>query len=195
MTQQLSSIELKNKKKRRGSTTQLSPRLLVIAASLGFFLTAACKKDHGSENTGNLVDEYKGLPAQTVHELKESAKATLRYKNLENALADGYMDINVVVQNMGFHYMKASLADTVFDYTKPEILVYNKNHEGKIELVAVEYAVPISLRPDAAPEGFTGTSDVWKRDTGFGLWLLHAWVWSYNPQGVFNPTNPGIHLH
>jgi hypothetical protein len=91
--------------------------------------------------------------------------------------------------------MKASLADTIFDYRKPEILVYNKNNEGKVELVAVEYAVPISLRPNSAPEGFTGSTDVWKRDTGFGLWLLHAWVWEYNPDGVFNPTNPSIHLH
>lgn len=171
------------------------PRLRVIAASIGFFLIIACKKDHGGENAGNVVDEYQGLSAETVRELKASQEATLRYKDLNNAIADGYTDINVVVQNMGFHYMKAALADTVFDYTKPEILVYNKNHEGKIELVAVEYAVPISLRPDNAPEGFTGTTDVWKRDTGFGLWLLHAWVWAYNPEGVFHPTNPGIHLH
>jgi hypothetical protein len=91
--------------------------------------------------------------------------------------------------------MKASLADTVFDYRKPEILVYNKNEQGKTELVAVEYAVPLALRPDTAPAGFTGSADVWKRDTGFGLWLLHAWVWAFNPDGVFNPTNPTVHLH
>jgi hypothetical protein len=27
------------------------------------------------------------------------------------------------------------------------------------------------------------------------LWLLHSWVWAYNPQGIFNPTNPMVHLH
>ena len=121
--------------------------------------------------------------------------ATSRYQNIENAKADGYADINVVVENMGFHYLKASLVDTVFDYRKPEILVYNKNHEGRVELVAVEYAVPIALRPNTAPEGFTGANDVWKYDTGFGLWLLHAWVWTYNPAGVFSPVNPSVHLH
>jgi hypothetical protein len=152
-----------------------------------------CKKDDGK--APNVVDQYTTLSSQTIHELKEVQIATERYKNIQNAVADGYTDINVVVQNMGFHYMKASLADTIFDYRKPEILVYNKNHQGQVELVAVEYAVPLELRPEQAPQGFTGSNDVWKRDTGFGLWLLHAWIWSYNPQGVFNPTNPNVHLH
>jgi len=24
---------------------------------------------------------------------------------------------------------------------------------------------------------------------------LHAWVWAYNPDGVFNWTNAEVHLH
>ena len=97
--------------------------------------------------------------------------------------------------NMGHHYMKPALVDATFEIRKPEILVYNKNHEGNFELVAVEYAVPIDQSPTVAPAGFTGSNDVWDRNTGFGLWLLHAWVWSYNPNGVFNPTNALVHLH
>ena len=38
-------------------------------------------------------------------------------------------------------------------------------------------------------------NDVWDGNVGAGLWLLHAWVWCYNPAGVFNPTNPLVHLH
>ena len=143
----------------------------------------------------NVLDKYSGLSAQTMQELKAAQMATERYKDLQNAITDGYADIDVVVEHMGFHYMKADLTDSVFEYSKPEILVYNKNHEGQTELVAVEYAVPIELSPDAAPEGFAGDGDVWKYDTGFGLWLLHAWVWAYNPDGVFTATNPSVHLH
>ena len=74
---------------------------------------------------------------------------------------------------------------------KPE-LPLPKTYSNK--LVAVEYAIPLDLSVNA-PTGFTGNLDVWKRDTFFQLWLLHAWVWEYNPLGVFNPTNPLVHSH
>ena len=63
---------------------------------------------------------------------------------------------------------------------------------GKQVLVAVEYAVPLT---DPMPEGFTGSQDVWNGTSGFPLWLLHAWVWAYNPDGVFNWTNESVELH
>lgn len=185
---------LKHNRKNWKRTFGKAP-LWIITMGLLAATMIGCKKNHDTQTQPDLIDKYTTLSAQTAQELKETRTATARYQTLQNAVDDGYTDINVVVEHMGFHYMKASLADTVFDYKKPEILVYNKNHEGKVELVAVEYAVPLSLRPNEAPAGFTGNADVWKRDTGFGLWLLHAWVWAYNPDGVFNPTNPDVHLH
>jgi len=138
----------------------------------------------------------KGLAPKTVWELQQARAATARYRNIKNAFKDGYADINVVVPNMGYHFMKSTLtADGVFDARKPEILVYNKNEDGSFELGALEYAVPIDVTPDVAPEGFTGTDDVWERNTDFGLWLVHAWVWKSNPEGTFNPTNPLVIVH
>ena len=172
------------------------PIVAIVLMALQF---TACKKDHvgGHDDTNtNPVEKYKAnLPAQTVQELNDARTATQRYRNIDSAKADGYADINVVVQNMGFHMMKASLADTIFDARHPEILVYNKQHDGSIQLVAVEYAVPIPLMPNKSPEGFTGSADVWTYSTTFNLWLLHAWVWEYNPYGVFVPNNPNVHLH
>lgn len=147
------------------------------------------------QSESHVVNDYAGVSKQTSWELQQARASTAKYRKIKNAIADGYADIAVVVPNMGFHYMKSSLVDDKFDFRKPEILVYNKDHDGNIELVAVEYAVPIELSPNVAPQGFTGSADVWDRNTGFGLWLLHAWVWEYNPDGVFNPTNPLIHLH
>ena len=143
---------------------------------------------------GNVLDEYSGLSSKTAWELQQARAATARYRDIKNAIKDGYADIGVVVPNMGFHYMKSSLVDATFDVRSPEILVYNKNEDGSVQLVAVEYAVPLGLSP-RAPQGFTGTQDEWDKNTGFGLWLLHAWVWHYNPDGVFKPTNPRVHLH
>ncbi|HEX6334327.1 MAG TPA: hypothetical protein VFZ78_08875 [Flavisolibacter sp.] len=141
---------------------------------------------------GNPLNKYTGLAWQTMWELQQARAASAKYQKFENAEKDGYININVVTPNMGYHYMKPSLVDGTFDYLKPEILIYNHDENGKKELVAIEYAVPLSL---AKPEGFTGADDVWDGNTGFQLWLLHVWVWAYNPAGVFNPTNPDVHLH
>ena len=148
-----------------------------------------------TQSQSNVVNDYAEISNQTAWELQQARAATAKYRNINNAIKDGYADIGVVVPNMGFHYMKSTLVDDKFDFRKPEILVYNRDHDGKTELVAVEYAVPIDFTPFVAPQGFTGSDDVWDRNTGFGLWLLHAWVWHYNPDGVFNPTNPNVHLH
>ena len=67
-----------------------------------------------------------------------------------------------------------------------------KRDNGNFELVAVEYAIPMSSLPlHVAPEGFTGNDDVWNENTlNTGWWTLHAWVWANNPDGVFEPMNP-----
>jgi len=147
--------------------------------------------DKISDNS-NDVFKYNGLGSQTVWELQQARAATAEYGDIKNAFRDGYVDMNVVVPNMGYHFKKPSLFDAVFDYKHPEILVYNKNLDGSFQLVAVEYAVPIDTTPDAAPEGFTGSADEWEKNTAFGFWLQHAWVWSFNPEGAFNDTNPLI---
>lgn len=142
----------------------------------------------------NVLNIYPSVTGATAWELQQARAATARYRDIKNAIKDTYVDIAVVKENMGYHYMKVSNVDATFDYRQPEILVYNKNDGGEYELVAVEYAVPLNLSA-TAPEGFSGNDDVWDENHGFGLWLLHAWVWSYNPDGVFNPTNPLVHLH
>lgn len=169
-----------------------------LTAAIFLLAFGSCKKDtNGHEQLEkSAIEKYSNyLSAQTIQELTAAKNATQRYRSLDSAVADGYSDINVVTQNMGFHYLKSGLLDTVFQPNKPELLVYNKQHDGQIELVAVEYAVPIPLMPLKEPQGFTGGADVWSYSTTFNLWLLHAWVWEYNPLGAFTPTNPNVHLH
>ena len=171
---------------------------LIVLPGVFFFSGCQKKGSHeckGLDNDKEFVSSSKGLLPQTLCELQEARLATEKYRNLSKAIEDGYADISVVIPNMGYHYMKSAFVDSTFEVGRPEILVYNKSHDGSFELIAVEYAVPISLSPDQAPEGFTGDADVWDHNTGFGLWLLHAWVWQSNPSGVFNATNPGVHVH
>ena len=177
---------------------------IVVMSMVSF---TSCKKDainqppalptvtsNAINSNGEFLTFYSGLSKQTSWELQQARAATARYRNIKNAIKDGYADINVVVQNMGYHYMKSDYVDATFDPRKPEILVYNKNADGSWQLLAVEYAIPLNLSLNA-PEGFTGDGDVWDHNTTFGLWLCHAWVWSYNPDGVFHDTNPLIDVH
>ncbi len=136
---------------------------------------------------------YAYLGPKTQSELIGARTSTAMYRDINFAMEDGYKDINIVMPNMGYHYMKASLLDDKFDANRPEILVYNKDKDGRATLVAVEYAIPLDQSKEA-PEGFTGDYDLWTANTELGLWLLHAWVWYYNPDGIFASKNPNIIL-
>jgi hypothetical protein len=147
-----------------------------IAATLVTLALSACKDE----------------PTRPAHEaeLERVRDVTTRYADLSQAIADGYADIDVVMPNMGHHYLKQALLDERFEVEKPEILVYAPEG-GQMRLVAVEYAVPLD-KSATAPEGFTGSNDGWDRNTTFQLWTLHAWVHRDNPAGVFSPTNARV---
>lgn len=166
-------------------------------------LFGACKQDVNKPkdqtsaskqmNTdAEFVAACKGLNWETVKQLREARAATAKYRDINNAFRDGYADIHLVMPNMGYHFMKMKIVDSTFNIRKPEILVYNKTDDGSFELLAVEYGIPIASSPDA-PEGFAGHEDIWDKNTAnSGLWTLHAWVWKFNPDGVFHPTNSDV---
>jgi hypothetical protein len=133
--------------------------------------------------------QSKILP-ETLRELAKARRATAKYHDVSRALQDGYVDIHLFVPGQGFHFLNPQLKDDPkFQIDKPEILVYAPGPKGGLHLVAVEYAVRTDQSPDA-PEGFTGDDDVWHVEQAFGLWVLHAWIWLDNPDGVFANNNP-----
>lgn len=168
-------------------------RLLALAAiacaiiphSLGPAAVVAA----GTDQDGSSEER---LSAATRSELARARRGTARYHDISRAIEDGYADINVFIPNMGFHYLKSTILDAEFDPARPELLVYAQDlFEGRMRLVAVEYAVPTNLT-STAPEGFTGDADEWHRQDNFGLWTLHAWIWYRNPDGVFAELNHRI---
>jgi hypothetical protein len=133
------------------------------------------------------------LSAATQQELARARSATAKYHDIAQAEADGYININLYLPGEGFHYVKFSLIDSNFDPEQPEVLLYALvPGEGRLELVGVEYLVPLALSPES-PQGFTGDADQWRSDTeGFGVWELTAWIWLHNPEGVFAHDNPRV---
>lgn len=127
-----------------------------------------------------------------ILELEAVRQASAKFHDVDRALKAGYVDIGLFIPDMGWHYLNEKLLDDRFDITEPELLVYADDPcGGPRKLVAVEYAVPLALSK-RAPRGFTGRADVWDVNTDFQLWTLHAWVWEYNPEGVFAPMNPRL---
>lgn len=158
---------------------------LVIAAC-GLATSAAAHEDHPAPSG----PEH--LRPATILQLEAVRQATARFHDVAEAEAAGYVDIGLFVPNMGWHYLKADALDGHFDAEEPELLVYADDPcGGARRLVAVEYAVPLDASRKA-PKGFVGRADVWDVNTDFQLWTLHAWVWEWNPDGVFAAFNSRV---
>lgn len=161
---------------------KLAKAALLMVSSLVIFV-----------GSGSVAKGYSDscLDRETKRELNRARRATAQYHSINRAMADGYVDINVFIPNQGYHYLKPSILDSTFDVERPELLVYADLGNGRVQLVAVEYAVPTALS-DTPPEGFTGDDDAWHRNEAFGLWTLHAWIWYQNPDGVFAEFNERV---
>ena len=164
--------------------------LIIVAA-----LMLGCNSEHPADNPvsnqSNDIGKLNKPSSELQKELALARSATAKYHIMERAIDDGYVDVNVVVQNMGYHLLKVENWDS-FDPGKPALLVYSKNPmNGKMRLVAVEYAVSSIGGP---PEGFTGNDDVWEYDGDIDRWECHAWVWYNNPDGIFTKYNSHVHV-
>ncbi len=133
------------------------------------------------------------LSAATNQQLAQARRGTAKYHDIAQAEADGYVNINIYESGEGLHYVNFSLVDGTFDPEHPEVLLYaNVHHANCLELVAVEYVVPLNLSA-TAPAGFAGGADVWRENSeGLGLWELNAWIWLHNSNGIFAFKNPRV---
>lgn len=127
-----------------------------------------------------------GGEPETAQQLAEVRRATAGYHDVAQAEADGYRLASGCVEHMGYHYLRsvASHADEL-DHTAPNILVYAPRGDGRLRLVAVEYASwePATLFGRTLDQPVSG---------GPPFHTLHAWVWQGNPDGVFAAHNPNV---
>jgi hypothetical protein len=168
----------KSIQKRNTNGIQLLTTSLI---ALGFmFFLVSCNND---DNAMEFWEPEVGLLKMAVEPLKDFGAAQTA----------GY-DIPATEYRtqMGYHFLNGALLDDKFEIEKPEVLIFVNDPAGKMQLVAVEYGIPIQDldNPPPPPEGYTGSDDVWKVDTEFMLWTLHVWVVMENPEGIFTPMNP-----
>ena len=155
------------------------------------------------------------MPPELAAEIEAVRRATERYVDHANAVADGYTRFGSDGQLMGGHWFHPDLVQKPLDLERPSTLQY-ANIDGRMTLVGVAYTVYRSPG-EPLPEGFSGSDDVWhvhdvkqmagtltsdrpllrflvdrrmRRQTGDRnertlLTMLHAWVWLDNPAGLF----------
>jgi len=125
--------------------------------------------------------------AALIPQLAEIAAATGRYRELANALADGYVKADSsCIPTAGIHYVRGEWPnDNVLDPLKPEVLMYAPSG-GSLKLVALEYAVPTRFpRPSFLGRSFS----FYGGGPGEPIWFLHVWLWHLNPAGTFTALN------
>jgi hypothetical protein len=170
-------------------TLRLSLMLIAVCSLL---IGSSAMSAHSTSAPAS-VPTADNLSSETNKQLARARRGTAKYHDIEQAEADGYVNINIYESGEGLHYVNFSLIDATFDPERPEVLLYAPvPHENRLELVAVEYVVPLTLS-SGAPAGFSGDADVWRENSeGLGLWELNTWIWLHNSNGMFAFKNPRV---
>lgn len=150
---------------------------------------------HGFAHGSGAVHEEQ-LSAETRQQLAALRAATAAYHDFDAATQDGLW--NVIVPNplecleaatggMGYHFVNPNNFGDL-DPTRPQALIYEPEKDGSMRLVAVEFIVP-GAPTDTPPTLLAQQFHFVER---FQIWALHAWVWRYNPLGLFADWNPNV---
>ena len=89
----------------------------------------------------------------------------------------------------GFHYLNNGLVDANVELLRPELVMYEPGPNGQMNLVGVDYIVPLAL--SAQPPTLLGVPFA-PLGPPLNVWALHIWAWRPNPSGMFAPWNPKV---
>ncbi|BEL04925.1 hypothetical protein Q0Z83_031160 [Actinoplanes sichuanensis] len=131
--------------------------------------------------------------------------ATTRFKDVDEAIAAGYLPTDHCVPGMGWHYVNPTLAaDTVIDPVRPEVLLYTPGRNGTVRLVGIEYfkadadgrLTTDTDRPTLFGHRFDGPMNGHEVPPGTPPmpvhYDLHVWLYLTNPAGQLATENDRI---
>jgi hypothetical protein len=135
-------------------------------------------------------------------QISELRHATARFHDIKVAIQEGYAPFgdcfaNPPVGNMGYHYSNPELiADPAVDPNHPELLLYEKQTDGTMKFVGVEYITFQAawhkagnrFKPRLFGQWFHLNTELLEED----FYLLHVWQWRHNPSGRFVDWNPRV---
>ena len=132
-----------------------------------------------------------------LRDLAAARRATVEYRDLAAATADGYVGVGGCVGipgvgAMGVHHANFGLFDMTVDPAQPEGLLYDHS-SGRPRLVGVEYLVPFVGQPAPVLFGRPMMGPMAGHEPGMpDHYDLHAWVWQANPDGILSDFNPNL---
>jgi hypothetical protein len=159
---------------------------------------AGCAGHHTSASAPDPVAQITaGFDASVRRDVETLRAATNKFHELAVAEAAGYpikmpaCIADSTMGGMGHHLIDRKAFDEKLDIEHPEMLIFAPNGEGKVELVAVEYAVPFrAVAATEKPPRLFGQE--LKRYDQFNYWALHVWAWRRNAAGLFADWNPAV---
>jgi len=174
----------------RFSTALISASVIVSASCAG-------RPPSTSARIASVDQLTEGFDANVRRDVERLRAATDKYHDMAAATAAGYPSkvpaciSDSTMGGMGHHYIDRALFDEKLEIDRPEMLIYAPIADGKLELVAVEYAVPFRAVPrtEKAPRLF---GQELKPYDQFNYWAIHVWAWRRNAAGLFADWNPAI---
>lgn len=157
---------------------------------------AAAQSPHGHNSP-------RSTPAGAEQDAKTSAlvkivrDSTERFQDVEVAKAAGYaLQFGCVSGSesgaMGMHFVNGALVgDPELDPTRPEIVIYEPQPNGKLKLIGADYLVLAdawNAKHTAPPEMMGQLFHLFEAPNRFGLpafYTLHVWAWKDSPSGAF----------
>lgn len=191
--------------------TRPTSALLLVAAAYALIVACAGDATPPTSAAATVVADDHGAHSKiatgalTVAQeagIKAARKATARFNSFNQAQKAGYIKqfpVGCAVDPDGtgaqaYHYMNENLVDTKIELERPELLMYEPQRNGSLELVGLDYVAPRDpdLKGADRPLPLLGMQFMEVNVQGATVWALHIWAWRPNILGVFTPWNPAV---
>ena len=170
--------------------------VFAVVVAAGAYAPVTAQADHSHQGAG------KNDQAATL--VKVVREATERFRDVNVAEAEGYaLQFGCVSGSdagaMGMHFVKGDLVgDDVIDATRPEIVIYEPQPDGRLKLIGADFLVLKDVwdASHAGPPQLMGQLfHLFEAPNRFGLpafYTLHVWAWKDNPNGSFVNWHPNV---
>jgi hypothetical protein len=166
--------------------------LVALVTILALLASTSVAVAHGDDQQG--PKHSREISSRVQRQLNRVRLATFRFHRVSAAERAGYVEFLECFDDdrggMGQHYVDVAALDDEVRATHPEAMVYEVRRDGRLRLVAVEYIVPNSPEVAADPPRLFGLQ--FHLNTTLDVWVLHAWIWKWNPLGMFEDWNPRV---
>lgn len=143
-------------------------RVVKVTLAAACLLFSGSATIHGDDLGSNLNQQ-----------LAAARAATARYHDVNEALADGYIDLGVnPAEGDAVEFVNFGLVDCSLEVTQPEALRYAPSGDG-LRLVGVEYSIPMACSA-TPPEDFLPGAGEWEPEAGVPVWTMTVFLWSGN---------------